>query len=84
MAAAQMFQWCVAAVDGGGGVCVCMCLCICMHTTGRVLCIHAFMHAYEHLCVCVCVLCECVIGEWAGLLGGVWPFFKHSCVVMVA
>jgi len=52
-------------------------------------CIHAFMHVYEQcvrvsLCVSVCV-CVCAIGAVGRLVGGVFgPFFKHSCVVMVA
>lgn len=38
--------------------------------------------------VCVLAVCVCVCNWGVGRLvrgeGGVWPFFKHSCVVMVA
>lgn len=59
-----------------------------------------FMHPHLHLgsglrliagCVFFCA-CVSLIGEWADFAkvgerrgrGGVWPFFKHSRVVMVA
>lgn len=85
LATAQMFQRCVAAVDDS----VCVCVCTCMHSTRRV---HAYMHSCMYtsidVCVCVCVLiCVCnwgVGGLVVVLVGGVWSFFKHSCVVMVA
>lgn len=82
----------VPAVCGSSGrqcATACVCVCTCMHSTRRV---HAYMHSCMYtsidVCVCVCVLiCVCnwgVGGLVVVLVGGVWSFFKHSCVVMVA
>lgn len=82
----------VPAVCGSSGrqcatACVCVCVLACTPLGVSMLtCIHACIRVL--MCVCVCVLiCVCnwgVGGLVVVLVGGVWSFFKHSCVVMVA
>lgn len=66
-------------------VCVCVLACTPLGVS-MLTCIHACIRVL--MCVCVCVLiCVCnwgVGGLVVVLVGGVWSFFKHSCVVMVA
>ena len=81
MAMAQMFQWCVAAVG-----CVCVNVCVWMYVcvfarTPLGVSLHTCIHACIWAVVCVS---ECNLGSGRACWGGVWSFFKHSCVVMVA
>lgn len=64
-------------------VCVCVLACTPLGVS-MLTCIHACIRVLMCVCVLICVCNWGVGGLVVVLVGGVWSFFKHSCVVMVA